>query len=887
MVLFFASVLLAVFPEPGGAETATVHFPHDTVYSLATCKLPSGVVEVVIVSSDQSRVLRSRNDGLTWEAVVGARLERNLAREILYRPGSQGPSFLIGTNYGVWAYDPVSEQVEAYSDGLPQNDRDVIDMDGPWGLDGTSILLTRSGSLYLRGPQDLSWTLSHATGQPALPGQSAVAVSPGLQDGASGAAGTLVAGVNGMLFYSLDSGAQWNVHPQFSTPASSPQDWVITAMALAGNYNQSGVLVLGRGRSETIGGRDYGELWRSQDFGQSFQKIRDLDTAVGALQATPIGPGGDRYFYMAGNVYPNYLHYRDQGIFRSQDGGLTWQDFTNAQDFILERGPGMGTGEPLETRVEQGFAFDPDFFENGKLWYGRAEGLFQSRDSGEHWQQRRFRPEHEARGIAAAVDFQGRPLVFLACYGSSTIAYDGNTGVPVILDDACPISYQKAIAVSPNFDQDGTLVVAGAEDLVMWFDTRMAPQNPWGLTGWVQPDLADPLTGQRFQGYPRVVVFSPHFDGRGVAGSDQTYFWNAWENPPMRTSDGGMTLERLDQLKGGGEVPFMHTMAVAPTYDASTAAGRTDVYGASGKTLYRLNDVEWEAILNFTSEVVAVRVAPNFSRPTNPRLYVLLMEDPYLLEVLDLPGGAFSLDLNTDLSPVRPTDLVIPDNFGSQPVLFASTWGKGVLRLDLNSNPRRWIPVGFGFPSWWTDSIASLPDFQQSSALVVGTQYGFVRGEDFDDAPWQKFTLSTNWDDVETSIMTYAPNDPANPQADRPWPWQDVAVSFLGSELEATGGRVLLTTHDQSYLLCSELASAVVLQTYGGPGTGSVDITVRDFQTGQHLRTVVQDLATLANEPQAVSLRVDLTGLQAVKIQVTADLDPGESFAFDGFLFDR
>ncbi|KAA3607310.1 MAG: hypothetical protein DWQ01_16585 [Planctomycetota bacterium] len=864
-----------------------LHLPHDTVYSVACGPTSTGELEILVVTVDMTKVLRSVDDGLSWETVVGDQMERMLAREVVYYQRSADPSmFVIGTNNGIWAYDRNLGKARSFSGGLPGGDRDILDIDAPEaGQDGPLLCLTRKGNLYLRHGASDVWQPVLSTGLDPTAAFAAVAVAPKFEaQSLPGPARSLAAAIQGRLYLSADGGQTWQLHSQFDQATQSAYDWQITSIAMARNLSSSQSLVIGRSRLDPQNnGKDQGEIWRSGDSGQTFQRVYELDTGVGSLVSTPLAPDGERYFLAAGFAYPNHADYQGTGILRSKDFGLTWLDSGNEQDFILERGAGNNTGEPPETRVEQAFAVSSNFSEDGMLLYGRAEGLFQSKDAGVSWLEKRVRMETQMRDVLALRDYLNHTLVYGATYGSTTLLHEPLLGTTGVLDTGSPMSFQKALAASPNFVQDGTLAVAGFQELALWQDPRLPLSNPRGGTGWTRLPLYLPQEGGRLQAYCRVVALSPNYDALAGPGSDQCIYIGAWTYPPMRSRDNGATLEVLDQMEGGGTMPFLKEILVAPTYEDASSAGRTDVYGITDHVLFRLEDTIWKPLRQFSSTIRGFALDPAFSRPVNPRMFFVLDDDPWVVEYLDLPGGGLAIDRRASLDEVRVTDLSLPPDFSQRPVLYVSTWGRGVKALELQNVAAGFRNVGGdGFPSWGIASLACGPDFATSRAMFIGTLRGFVAGADLPGAPWIEQSVESNRDDLDHGIAFFAPEDPENPQPRRVWPWLELPMNAINPNLSSTFQRVSATVHDGSYLTTSGYAKSVQIQTYAAPNQGKMQVDAYHYFDGQLLASKSVDLGSVSGTAMAWTVDLDLNQVHPIRLVLQVELSSGESFGFDG-----
>ncbi|HEX9795279.1 MAG TPA: hypothetical protein VGC54_14950 [Planctomycetota bacterium] len=873
---------------------ALFHVPHDGVFSVAVAALPGGVTEILVASNDPTHVMRSRDDGLTWESLSGQGLERVLATKVAWWPagGSAGQGlFLIGTEGGIWAYDPHSGAVVKASNGIPDNQGKIFALATPLaGSDGPAVAINRQGRVFRLDPGANAWVAVYDFGHSVLLGAAQVAIAPHFDSTApAGPDRAITAAINGVLHRSDDGGATWTVHPQFNLAAQSAQDWLVTSLAFAEDYAISGQLLVGRGRENPLKpGEDEGELWRSADFGGSFVRVLALKSAVAAIGATPPGPSGQRHFFLGSFTYPDTAHFRNVGVLRSADGGLSWDDFGNEQDFSwIARGVNRFTGLGIASRVHQAFAASPDYGSDGALLYARPEGLFQSRDEGVHWLTKRTREEQEVRCLDSTIDGGGNLLAFTGTYGGSVQLYDFTNGFVQPLRRNAPMAYLRRLATSPAFADDGNVIFAGSTSVDAWYDPQLRPPaNPFGEFEWVDLPLIDTQGGPSFDGIPRAFALSPHYDGRGGAGADLAIYWDSFEDVPMRSRDGGVSMERIGLDVNGQPVEQFVSMAIAPTYDDTSAAGRTDVYAGSATGLYRLEDDRWRLIHNFGTTVSSIEIDPTWSRPGNPRLFVALLDGPHVAALVDDPAGATVSALGAGISDLRLRDIAVPPDFAVRPYLYVLSWGLGPYSLDLATPGAVWQPVGGPWPRTRTEEMDFSPDFANDRRVFVGTGNGLAVGRDQVGANWEIYASESFRDDRDEGFVPFQPNDPANPQPDRPWKWLQGNTVNFDPALDITDRTVRITTSNGAYLLTSGIAKTVKVHTFKHPRAGSVRISAFEYGTGNLLGAILVDLQS-GGQIAARTVTLQLSATARIDVKVEAVLGSRQAFAFDGLSLER
>ena len=856
-----------------------LHVPHDDVHDLAIAPLAGGGQEIVMVSNEFSKVMRSLDGGLSWEPISGDGLDRTRASRIEFWPHPTEPRFLIGTDLGVWSYFPLTGEVRRVSDGLTGANGFITEISAPRNGAEAVVLSTKKGDVFGWNETTQRWSRILHTGNED--GACQVAVVPFYDPLAGpGPAQTILAGVAGQLYVSEDAGATWSLHPQFSVAATASTDWSITALAFDVDYATSGVVLVGRGRDNVaLPSGDEGEIWQSADFGGTFALAQTFGSIVRNIEATPAGPGGQRHFFAGVYAYPDRADPANGiGVQRSDDLGLTWDDFGNEQDFF---------GEPVDTtvveafRVFQGFAASTDFANDGVIYYGRAENMYVSRDAGVHWRRVRTRPNNQIRGMQLTTDANGDILAFGGAKGSSMLKGNVTTGALEVLDKT-KLNFEEPLSVSPNFASDGAVLAVGQQGVAYWFDPSKPANNLFGQTGWL-------FAKRNTLGFIQNSAISPHFHANPAEpNTDRTALWSrrlegaSFSPKTWRTLDGGLTIEEINTIIGGGTAPFFRQLIVAPTYDDSTPSGRTDIYAApNNQALFRLEDTEWELIHQFPSRIQSIALDPTFDRPGNPRLFVALDGGPFLATLTDHDTGPVEVLYVTTGMESQITSIEVHPDFTNTSLVYVSTWGDGVLKADLSQPIPSWEPVGTGYPSLWTNFVRLSPDFLNDNTLVAGGQDGFFVGQDAPGVAWTPLGSSSTIDNTDPSFMYYQPNEPANLQPDRPWPWMPVDIQTASQfGLTLRGPAAHLATTDGAYVEWEGYGRSFTMRTFEGNKMGTVTVTAFDLATGASLASTTVDLNTGGALADA-DVNVTLATRTAVRLRIEAQIDPGENFVFD------
>ncbi len=863
------------------------HVPHDNAHGVATAHLPNGTVETIIATQRECKVLRTRDEGLSWEPVRGAGLELGRADIVLWDPHPDGQRFLIAADEGVWTYDPVAETVQTYVAGLPtdENGRWATRLSTAGHLGSAPVFLAnKSGQVYRLNRSTDTWELSLDSGYADERAQ--VAVMPNFDESAPGGhEQTVAAAVQGVLYLSLDGGNTWQINPSFSTPSTAPNEPLITALEFSHDYASSGSMVLATSvaNPSTFSG-DSGTIWQSTDFGQNFLITYQGDSSVRAIQSTPTGPSGNQWYLASVLEHPAIIGLAGStGILRSSDMGATWDDYGSAQDFMLEFDSSFTIGHGREKIHD--FEVPIDFATTGELQYCRSEGLYYSHNEGLHWHRRGFRPATQVRGLDCFIAANGDLIGAAGSYGGGTWFQNSNSGEVDLLTFGAS-TYVDEIDMSPRFNQDGLMLVGGARGLAMWFDPKLKAPNPFGTYGW----KTFPMKANF--GYVRAFAFSPNFDARGVPGSDQIFMFSTSSSSQTNwlTTDCGQSFEKLDTMVGGAPAPFMRHLAIAPTFAVGNHRGPLDVYAARGSNLFRLHGREWELLHSFGTMITSISVATDFDRnpgtPGLPRVFVSTLKSPYFLEVLDEPNGLVVTEYNDGLGDAAVVKTQCPPDFGASQTMYLATFSSGIRKLDLSQPNPAWEEVGQNFPNLWLTTFVLSPDFANDRQILAGSQGGLVVGTDLPTGSnWTIESPPILRDGDAAEFQYYQPNKPNNPDGSRVWPWESVFIQpyqHPNMKVDFVDVYVEYTNNDGSYITCNEYAAGITVHTFSGPTMGSMLIEVENYWTGAPVATKTVDL----NGPTIKDEMVEVPfTYQPVRIKVTADLATGESIAFDGMTF--
>jgi hypothetical protein len=426
---------------------------------------------------------------------------------------------------------------------------------------------------------------------------------------------------------------------------------------------------------------------------------------------------------------------------------------------------------------------------------------------------------------------------------------------------------------------------------------------PVSSSGWWSiNELRESIDGPT--GYVRTLEMSPHFNAKNFPGTDRVFMWSGrihgsgfGEN--RLTLDGLQTVNLIDAVEGmpGQDAPFMKKLSISPSFDVLNLGTVLDIFGCSFQfeQIWQLKNLGTQITPDFQwsqldwwpgSKPYAVEADPNFSRPGNPRLWVLAKDGLFALDDQSTDWSQFSITEYPAVDKFLPLAMVLPPDMATKPAIFVMTWGGGVRKLDLSQATPTWEAVGIDFPDHWGNSLALSPRFASDRIIVAGTQYGMLQGRDIVGAPWRVLPMNYALDNMNPGIAYYDPLATNNPDPGRRWGWDIIVQDDVpkNNGIDLFGPNAYFTESDGSYLEYTTETGHFSVLTVTGPIMGEVSVSATDFQTGALISQQNIDLGS----PTVNYIEVDMVLPQSklVVIRVEASLtQPGDNFFFDGFRF--
>jgi len=913
----YLSLLLCLANTGGLEATNGVHTPHPVVSGIAFGERTSGDDEMVLISRDDARVMSSLDDGYTFTPVAGDGLGKVDAHRVVYYevPATGEPVFIIGTEDGMWKYQPDTGAVTEISTGLDPVDRYITDMSAPDpGEDGPVVAINSEGNIYRLDEATDTWVEMFDTVK--LDTNAVIRVVPNFDRNAvDGPKKTIVAGSRGLLLVSEDGGVTWDNPAPFDVVALSVYELQITSLAFDEDYENSGVMLVGRGRRDDFNAyNSEGDLWRTADYCQTFSQISldgstTITSGLYSIECAGVGADSLTHWYATLYRYPMREDYESAmqtyGVLHSTDGGLTWGDQGSFQEFLQDRQVNEDVAVSLPYRRMMQIGVSPDFATDGTLWVARSEGLYVSFDQGVTWGKRRVRPATQVRGISSGYNHRGEVITHGATYGSGIYVFNHTTGDTETLI-GLGVSFYASMGTSPRSSEDGLVLAGGSRDLMIYMDDP-APNNLQKF--FSVNDIRKKIDGDT--NYVRTLAISPNFGGPGVNNpGDQAFAWSSrFDNSSL--GETRMTVDGLDSVfflndvyqQPGQRAPYMHSMGIAPSFDAVNLPRETDIYGMSSATnsvFHLLNNgtavapvFEWDE-LSFVpaSGPVAIELDPRFDRLPGGHsiIWVLCENDLYAIEDTAGDWSTMTVTQYPGIEDYLAYDLALAPDMDLRPAIYAMTWGGGVFKLDLSAQAPSWSAVGSAFPPVWGEEVALSPDFENDRLVFAGTQDGLWYCEDRAGAQWQHANNDVLYDSSNPSFDYYSPDDPTNPDSERPWGWETFSRKDIPKDyfdfLEVFGSNMIYSTRVNDYVeFTTPAATKISYLSFKGPTMGTVRVTAWDTDSGNaaapfHDQTI--DLFKTGDvENFELEVPVTSASIYTVRVQVSS-LDAGEAVYIDG-----
>ena len=597
-----------------------------------------------------------------------------------------------------------------------------------------------------------------------------------------------VGSLSGQLFASTDGGGRWSrVRARGEAQASSLL-WA-TALAYSPDYARDRTLFAAFISSSGRGGgiyvsNDAGHSWRPATHGLG-------DWVVAEIAVAPGFPFNHTVFALT----------RQSGLFRSTDGGQTWQrtSYTpsypaalNAQtlaispDFINDKTVVVSVGESASVSRDGGdnwwpllesratvLAFSPQYSRDHTMLGAFANlGVLRSDDSGGTWQaaSRGLRLDLGGRlalGLSPDLIHDRTAFVLSHSYDRSAVyrTTDGGTSWQVESSGWTGKALVTALAVSPDFAQDRT-VFFGLDD------GRLRAVKPGDLKWSNAPAELDKLNVESIAVSPDYATDRTVFIGGGHTGvfvsTDGSKTWQETNFPArdvglgrvrivlspdytndrvvfasaggqvFRSNDGGATWQPL--TSGLGSFFPVADLAVSPKFPDD----RTVLIGGDYRVPRMMRSTDagqtWSAasgVAAGASSIIALAFTPD------SRVAFAWAGQAGLYRSGD-GGAAWTRVFSPTESATEgwlAQSLAISPDFLRDRLVFGGFVGSQNFRRSADGGAT-WHPSLAGLPPGliWGSTIALSPDWARERLILLGTDKGVFRSED-GGATWKASSM--------------------------------------------------------------------------------------------------------------------------------------------------
>ncbi|MBK8978312.1 MAG: hypothetical protein IPM29_20610 [Planctomycetes bacterium] len=677
-----SSLLSAVAPAP--------HHPHDVVSAVAIHPgFPDVPSLLVGVPGTMNLFLRSDNHGYSWaESRSGLR-------------GTQAYDLAFGTlnaraNLAFVALGPFG--LQSSTDGGRSWSTAVLTRDvrqlavGRLGVE-CAVLAAGPGGAWLS--LDSGRTFAQLSGPFGSEALQAVAIAA---DYASDPTVALATGAN-RLWVSRDGGRAW---------ASGALPARPTAIALTPTFATDATCwVATRG----------GGVVKSVDGGRTFTApatpIADLE--VNDIAVAPTWPACQHLFAPT----------KDQGLFRSTDGGASWSLTPLRVD--------------LTPQTDDHFrmvALSPRYPEDPTIACACFEGLNISEDGGATWFESILNPTKIGRRVALSDAFATDGRMFATGYGVGCMESSdfGASWSPRVTEIRTLSTY--GMALSPTFSRDGTIALG--------IDRGVRVSHDAGKS-WSTASLPN-LTGQLYAVVDDA-CFSPNYATDGVI-----YCVSA--DGLFGSADRGANWV-------GVRLPMRWPKRVktSPTF----ATDHLVFVGGDGLMRSQDAGATFTPCLCPCGDVGTIAFAPDYA--STREIFVMSRGDAIYRSA---DAGTSWTRRNPTFENYAPWTLAVSPALATDGTMFVGTSGGGMfVSTDRGVTFRRLTPLGSGLDA--VTCLAISPTFAQDRTLVAGTFEGFWITRDA-GATWSPASQMEMYDDRRDPWLRVTPG--------WLWPWRPGSLAY-------------------------------------------------------------------------------------------------------------
>lgn len=442
-----------------------------------------------------------------------------------------------------------------------------------------------------------------------------------------------------------------------------------------------------QGNYQILIGDHRGQLYISDDWGITWEELASISDS-GRVRSIAVSPNfaEDKTFFIGTRV---------KGIYKTTDGGLSLTDANN------------GISDKSITSIE----ISPNYRTDSTIFVSTfREGVFESDDGGETWQQyrdgltRNYQAEEHRRphfsALRVSPNFQHDKTIFLAGFSGLFRSTDG--GYKWQEMDTLPAGLVTGFALSPNYQQDSTLVVG------TYIGGSFLSED--GGKTWKELQKAETLkTGISSRLYD--LEFSPTYP------EDETLFATTWQHFLVSKNLG----------KSWQPKPLVKTQFLGVTKSLSTKPAmaisanfkqdKTIFLATEQGHIFKSTDggLSLRKIAELNLDIFSLVISPNFS--VDQTLYAGLYYGGIYQSIDGGKTWQALLQGLPDLSS-EPTQLAISPNYQTDKTLFAATSIGLFKTIDSGKNWNKIISPNFK-PDSYIEAVAVSPNYARDGTVII------------------------------------------------------------------------------------------------------------------------------------------------------------------------
>ena len=517
-------------------KSVSAHSPHDVIDALALS--PNFYQDQVLFVAMSASLRKSNNGGYAWQGIGNGLDNKFLFTDIAVSPSYSADGTLFVSSDGDGIYKSVNEgrSWRKVNEGLGDSNISKLKISPNYKNDKTLIAVNKQGALFLSRDGADTWKSVFNDKEKI----SALAYFT-----YRGQLRVLAGDTEGNIYLSEDAGSKWRLIDESGLAGA------ITAIAVSPNITVDGTLFVGTKESS---------IFKSIDAGNTF-KI----SSQGLSASGPVIEIG---------VSPDYVNDRKVVVstwfaagLMSVDGGQSW----SKHDQGLTTDSQADKKKYLSSHFRDVY-FSNEFSKDKVVFVGGYDGLFKSYDGGLSWQQLETMPVSIIKAVGVGGMGDGRTAVGVGTYGGGGYVTQDDGKSWIISNVGLRKTRLSDFAFSPKFASDET-AFAGASGMLLksvnggksWHRNELE-RSPWrkrlsGKLSYLGFDYLSQMVlplSKRKSPYPTKIVLSPDFP------SDKTVFFGTREHGIFKSEDGGQNSARI----WDGHDKVIAEMVISSDYDA-------------------------------------------------------------------------------------------------------------------------------------------------------------------------------------------------------------------------------------------------------------------------------------------------------------------------------